>query len=361
MESRDPTRNDRSESSTEPAITDDRPVDITTVGPDSVVIHQGASVRTFDDLTPGTVVNLDGIEVETLPQYGELLARFATVNDVHFGETECGHIDGVSEAAGWATYTREPGESPYPELMNDAAIHEIGSIDVDAVLVKGDLTSNGTEDEFNQFYAAYHGAFGDKLTYVRGNHESYHSMQHGAIPFQEVVLPGVTLVLLDTSRDERVNGDFSAEQLEQLDEFAARSDQPVLVFGHHPTWHPTQDFETDDVFGLVPKATRALYEVMDRRRNIVGYFAGHTHRNRVVGAHGTDHPLSVEVACVKDFPGTWAEYRIYEGNIVQIHHRISTPDALAWSEQTRGMFGGLYDQYAFGALSDRCFSFATDH
>lgn len=345
--------------STAPTTANERGVEVTTVAPDSVVTHQGATVRAYEELTPGSVVQLDGLEVETLPQLGEEIARFATVNDVHFGETECGRIDGLAEAADWATFSRLPGESPYPELMNDAAIAEIQAADVDAVLVKGDLTSNGTESEFQAFHSAYHGAFGNNLTYVRGNHESYHSMQHGAIPFQRVDLAGVTLVLLDTSRDERVNGDISHEQLDELDELAARVNQPLMIFGHHPTWHPTQDFETDDVFGLLPKTTRALYEVMGRRSNIVGYFAGHTHRNRVVGQHGSDHPLSVEVACVKDFPGTWAEYRIYEGNIVQIHHRISTPDALAWSEQTRGMFGGLYSDYAFGSLSDRCFSFAT--
>ena len=63
----------------------------------------------------------------------------------------------------------------------------------------------------------------------------------------------------------------------------------------------------------------------------------------------------VEVACVKDYPGAWAEYRVHERGVLQIVHRISTPEALAWTEQTRGMFHGLYASYAFGELSDRCF------
>ena len=66
----------------------------------------------------------------------------------------------------------------------------------------------------------------------------------------------------------------------------------------------------------------------------------------------------VEVACVKDFPGAWAEYRVFEGGILQVFHRISTPEALAWTEQTRGMFGGMYSDYAFGELGDRCFAMA---
>ncbi len=64
----------------------------------------------------------------------------------------------------------------------------------------------------------------------------------------------------------------------------------------------------------------------------------------------------VEVACVKDFPGTWAEYRVYEGGVIQVHRRISTPEALAWTNKTRAMFAGFYETYAFGALSDRCFT-----
>ena len=61
---------------------------------------------------------------------------------------------------------------------------------------------------------------------------------------------------------------------------------------------------------------------------------------------------------MKDFPGSWAEYRVYEGGILQIHRRISTPDALAWTEKTRGMFGGMYPAYAFGRPEDRCFTIA---
>ena len=38
-----------------------------------------------------------------------------------------------------------------------------------------------------------------------------------------------------------------------------------------------------------------------------------------------------------------------------MHRRISSPEALDWTERTRAMFGGLYPQYAFGALEDRCF------
>ncbi len=67
---------------------------------------------------------------------------------------------------------------------------------------------------------------------------------------------------------------------------------------------------------------------------------------------------SIEVGCTKDFPGTWAEYRVYEAGVLQVVHRMSTPEALAWSESCRNLysdFGVDYEAYALGALDDRCF------
>ena len=67
---------------------------------------------------------------------------------------------------------------------------------------------------------------------------------------------------------------------------------------------------------------------------------------------------SIEVGCVKDFPGVWAEYRVYEGGVMQVVHRVSTPDALGWSNRCRWLyrdFGVHYESYAMGDLSARCF------
>jgi 3',5'-cyclic-AMP phosphodiesterase len=239
--------------------------------------------------------------------------------------------------------------------MNAGAVAEMAAIEPDLVVVKGDLTSDGTAEEYDRFLSVYGTAFGDRLLHVRGNHESYHSLDRAAWPMQERTLEGATVTLLDTSRDGRVNGDLSADQLDWLDELGSRSDRPVLVFGHHPIWNPHEEERKDSTFGLVPDATDALAAVFARRPSILGYFAGHTHRNRIVHLPGVGQPF-VEVACVKDYPGTWAEYRVFEGAILQVHRRISTPEALIWSEKTRHMFGGLYQGYALGRLDERCFA-----
>jgi predicted phosphodiesterase len=327
-------------------------VDLTTLAPDEAVFFDGGEPTHFVDLEPDTDYDIDGLSFRTLPQpAGERLATVATVNDVHFGEVECG-ID--SHGTG-PTFVALEGEGPYPETMNRGAIDEMAAIEPDLVVVKGDLTSTAAADEVESFERHYRGAFGDRLLWVRGNHASFHSLPYAATPVQERTVPGATIALVDTSRDGRVNGNVSTEQLEWLDELGARADRPVVVMGHHHVWNPDASTRESDYYGIVPDDSERLVEVFARRPRLVGYFAGHTHRNRVRRFAATGGRPWVEVSCVKDYPGAWAEYRVYEGGIVQVFRRISSPEALVWSERTKGMFAGLYHDYAFGSVEDRNF------
>jgi predicted phosphodiesterase len=324
----------------------------TTVADDEAVVFDEGVPHRYRGLTPDTDHELDGVEVRTLPRPGELLATVCTVNDVHFGEVTCGVVDGTDIGP---TFSSEPGEEPYPELMNRAAIAEMAEIAPDAVVVKGDLTALGTRAEYERFLEWYRPTFGDRLHHVRGNHDAYHGEVFANWPTQEITLPGVTLAILDTARDHQVNGSLSGAQLEWLDELGQRADRPVLVFGHHNIWNPDVDPRSDTYFGLQPTDSEALLATFDRRSQLAGYFAGHTHRNLRQHPTGTRAPF-VEVACVKDFPGAWAEYRVFDGGILQVFRRISTPEALSWTERTRHMYEGGYEHYAFGKLRDRCFA-----
>ena len=150
-------------------------------------------------------------------------------------------------------------------------------------------------------------------------------------------------------------GRISAQQLQWLDDLSATADRPVLVMGHHQQWISGKRHR--EYFGLDPDSSDGLAEVAARRPRILAYTAGHTHRHRVRRmACGVP---TIEVGCVKDFPGTWAEYRVYEGGITQVVHRMSSPEALNWSERCRHLmsdFGFDYETYALGNLEDRCFN-----
>ncbi len=330
--------------------------ELTTVADDEAVIHHGPEVRVRQGLDAGTAYEMDGFAFTTLPDLGERLATFATVNDVHFGEVACGVVDGLDSPD---VFRSEPGDDPYPEVMNRAAIADMLALDPDAVIVKGDLTCDGTPEEYEAFRAAYVPAFGDKLTHVRGNHDGYHGQDFAAEPTQLIELPGITLAVLDTTHPFHTPGRLTADQLEWLDDTASDAPGAVLVLGHHHAWDPGSNTRPDDYFGINPDDSERFVEVVARHRNIGGYFAGHTHRNRVRHFAATGDVPYVEVACVKDFPGSWAEYRVHEGGVLQVHRRISGDDALAWTERTRGMFGGAYPDYSFGDLDDRCFAITT--
>jgi hypothetical protein len=133
--------------------------------------------------------------------------------------------------------------------------------------------------------------------------------------------------------------------------------------GHHQQWTPgaqADGHRSEGYFGINPDSSDALNAVASQHKNIIGYAAGHTHRHRVRQMQcGVP---TIEIGCVKDFPGTWAEYRVYEGGVMQVVHRISTPQALDWSERCRHLyedFGIDYETYALGTLSERCFVFPT--
>jgi hypothetical protein len=328
--------------------------EITTEGP-----HHDARVTGLD---PDTEYELavEGVQpdgrwlparVRTLRRpSGRLVATIATANDVHFGETECGKTgDPVTDAIG-PVLRSEPGQPPYPEVMGGAVVEEMRALDPDVVVVKGDLTDSGRVEEYEAFLACY-GQLGPRMHHVRGNHDAIRDpeLARQDAPYA-IALAGVTLAVLDTTVPGRVGGTVDGEQRAWLDDVAAATPDPVLVFAHHPSYH------SDPNYGLSELDHAALLDVFARRENIVGYLAGHTHSNRVVrDPRGRDVPC-VEVACGKDYPGAWAEYRVYEGGYTQVMHRVAVPSARAWSERARHMIQGIYRDLVLGSIDDRCFT-----
>ncbi len=327
-------------------------MDITTVADDLIVAHEGVDVHRLDGLAPDTEhqVGMHTVRTSSRPR-GELLCRFATVNDLHFGEIDCGRLD---DNPGGPVQRADPGDPPYAEMMNGFAVSEIAEIDPVAVIVKGDLSRDGQPDEWAAFEECYRPPFGARLHVVRGNHDAYHG-QTGYAGDEWIELPGVSVALLDTTIPTETTGWLGDDQLEWLDTLAAQADRPVIVMGHHQQF--TGSSRSPGYFGLHPDASDALTAVIARRTSIVAYTAGHTHRHRLrMLACGVP---SVEVGCVKDFPGSWAEYRVYEHGISQVVHRLSSPEALRWSQRCRHLyrdFGVDYETYAMGRLEDRCFT-----
>jgi len=321
---------------------------LTTVGQTFAIFHDGVQEFVETGCEAGMLYKMHGHSFRTLPDLGLQLASFGTVNDVHFGETVCGLIEGSDMGP---VLSVAEGAQPYPEVMSEAVIGAMQAANLDVVLVKGDLTANGTFAEFDRFNEVYSAAFGDRLHFIRGNHESFYQPDLHPISQIHIKLPGVELAMIDTSKPRAPNGTVRPDDLAWLVEIARNATAPVMVFGHHHIWRP-RAVRDENFFGIGPDASEALLALFARQPALVGYFAGHTHRNRVqwIGAK----PF-VEVASVKDFPGMWAHYQVFERGILQINRRVNTPAALDWSEKTRVMYNGAYFDYAFGELAERCF------
>ncbi len=334
--------------------------EIASVGPYHLV--------TFDGLDPATEFDLEieghAAPTEHLPPTirtldrptGARLATFATVNDVHFGETVCGMIHSIPEAELGPWVRARPGEDPYPLTMNRAAVAEIELLGPEVLIAKGDLTCVGSEEEYGLFLDTY-GRFGDALRHVRGNHDAMldPTLALEGAPYA-VEVGGATLAVLDTVRPTEAGGQITRDQLGWLETTAHATSGPVFVFGHHQIWDLRATDRPLDYFGVDPDSSEAFAAVVGRCPNIVGYFAGHTHRNRIRRfAESRDVPF-VEIGAVKEYMGVWAEYQLYEGGYTQLVHRVASPAALDWSERTRSLYGGIYPEYSRGRLDHRCFT-----
>ena len=296
--------------------------------------------------------------VRTLPRpSGPLLATFATANDVHFGEVVCGATGDPAQDAKGPLLTAAPGDPPYPQVMNAAVIAEMRALGPDAVVVKGDLTAEGSEAEYHDFLDAY-GSLGPGMHHVRGNHDAMvdPNMALEAAPYA-VDLGGVTLAVLDTVIPGTDAGQLTADQVAWLEDLAGARRGPVFVFGHHPCFDVEHGLRTGRrYFGIQPDDSDRLVDAFGRHDNLVGYFAGHTHRNRVRRFDRARRVPFGEIGCTKDYPGAWAEYRVHEGGYTQVVHRVAAADAFAWAERTRGLYEGVYRDYALGPLEHRCFT-----
>lgn len=325
--------------------------ELTTVADNLAVFHHGQHVIRHENLEPDTDYTEHGVDFRTLSTPpGRMLSVFATVNDVHFGETECGRVDDSPQGP---IQRAEPHEGPYPITMNSSAISEMLELCPDAVIVKGDLTESGTDEQFQAFRDHYEVAFGEKLFVARGNHDAYHGQQEFTGD-QWITLPGLCVALIDTTIPTETTGRIDPPQFDWLESRLAASTDPVIIMGHHQQW--TDGARNDDYFGLHPDCSDELDALCARHASVIAYTAGHTHRHRTRHMAMSGVP-TIEIGCVKDFPGTWAEYRVYEGGVMQIVHRISTPEALAWSNRCRNLyadFGVEYESYSMGTLDQRC-------
>jgi Icc protein len=330
------------------------------------ITAQGASTPAPDRFFSGVV--------ETMPDpRARQVASFATLNDLHFGEPRFGGTllaDGGygDEAPGYPAVRETDDDVPYWLAMNEDAVADVNAAGVDAVVVKGDIADQGRPEQFAVAARTFAG-FRAPLHAFLGNHDHYavldgQVVDGGALLGRPVGsrtldLGGFRCVILDTIEPGEHHGVVPDERHrwleEQLAETRARG-TPTLLFMHHQPVPPELADRFPNTIGIVPEHSLRLFDLIGRHAQVKAVLIGHTHRNRV-----HRHPASgavpfVEVSCVKDYPGTWAHYRLFEdGSLRQEVRRISSRRALAHSTRCRDFFAGGYRAFALGRLAERSF------
>jgi len=311
----------------------------------------------------------------TLPApRGKRVARFATLNDLHFGEPRFGGTllangDYGEPAAGYPAVRETDGDVPYWQVMNEDAVADINSLGADAVVIKGDIADMGRAHQF-EFARRTFSRFAPPWHAFLGNHDHYARTQFGeevdgyALLGQPpapraLELGGWRLLLLDTVEPGDHHGVFPdarlawlADQLAETREHA----QPTLLLTHHQPVPPEHAHSYPNTIGILPEHSLRIFDLLGKNPQVQGVLIGHTHRNRVRRYAASGAIPFIEVHCVKDYPGGFAVYDLYDdGTFRQEVRRTSSARALAHSTRCRDFFNGGYRDFALGTLPERAF------
>lgn len=310
-------------------------------------------------LRPGTTyaVRLDGRDATALTTLteppGRLVARFATVSDLHIGERGFGH---------WPRL-RHPGTGgqSHPMICATAALDETVRWGAERLVVKGDLSHHCRRWEYD-LLAPLLQACPVPLVLIPGNHDggNHHIddaeaclAAHGLrlhMDVEVVDLPSLRVVAVNSMVPHRDRGGLLG-RWSRIEGALQDARGPCLLATHHQLMtKPVPTYLPPGI--LFPHANRFLSRVGAANPATL-VTSGHSHRHRR-RRHGS--VVVTEVGSVKDHPGTWAGYLVYEGGIVQVVRRVAAPQAIAWTERTAASVFGVWGRWSPGRLADRSFS-----
>ena len=225
-------------------------------------------------------------KVETTPAESEALAKFIVVSDTHLNESYQPYIDRV--------------RGMFEDIADFCP-------DNDAIIVVGDITDNGTPEQYALFSElAKESGFNypNDFVLVIGNHDQYDSTE-GAQPvsnltdlfreqagiadqihpYYDRTINGVHLIVLgpDSFPDDHWDHfGISDEQITWMDDMLdADLDNGVLsfVFMHEPLYKTVRNTEPGDFgheWSLSDEDNENLHECLKKHPNVI-FFTGHTH------------------------------------------------------------------------------------
>lgn len=297
-------------------------------------------------------MSLGMLSVTTLPELRGPTSKFATISDVHLGANDFANQHSMSEPP--------DAKNPFALRCAAAAIAEAVEWGAEMLLIKGDLTDSGSEDDWDLAYRLLDDVPIPILA-TWGNHDVWTTRDldpeeiAGTLglspdPIVTAELDQVQIVLADTSIPNRGRGDLEQHRETLLG--LVDVNKPVFLGIHHNIMRTPKPWFIPHG---IPSTNAApfLAELPDANKNVF-ISAGHTHRNRrhTLGARGDI--TFTEVSATADYPGAWAGYEVSADIIRQTVQRTASASALEWSEQVRGAVGGIWPRWSQGLLDDRC-------
>jgi hypothetical protein len=319
------------------------------------------------------------------PPPGRHLFTIALANDLHMGETVAGLIKSAGNIGVPPGISQVAGKPPYTTVMAKAMVHDAKARGAHALLVAGDVTSEGRPHEVDHASRLLDrfGRYREDYFVVRGNHDRGHAgpaydscpasmvdpstrdcFKQGFDPSRPVwfhhEIFGMRIIGIDTYNKKGNGADNGALSSHQMDWFAhtLRNDRhrPTLVFGHHPiTLSADVVNEEPLVFDLDVKQSQRIQRLYARTPGVFFHHQGHTHRNYRSTSSLARHVVFQDVAATKEYPGGFTLLRVHEGGYAVNFYKTRSTLSREWSERTRGEYlgVGLSAFYQSGSIGDR--------
>jgi len=275
-----------------------------------------------------------------VPPSGEYLFTFATLNDMHVGEKTAGLIV-INNRTLTPGFEWEDENNPYWKFSNEASVRQINQKNVAFTVVKGDISSDYKEKEFQDAKVIL-----DRLASpyypMRGNHDrvssspqDYYKTVFGITDtYYSFDYKGFHFICLDSVNIGNGSPQIDDAQVSWLRaDLAANSNKKTFLFLHHAV--TAQAF----IWSIPAEDREELLSLLENSPQVIGVFSGHSHRSKVtkserVGIFFPETPAS------KEYPLGYSLYHVYTNGFIQLFYRASCTECLQWNSMTRQMFFG---------------------
>ncbi|GAB3074962.1 hypothetical protein GCM10027157_04330 [Corynebacterium aquatimens] len=318
-------------------------------------------VRAVPNLISTSIIDpmtRDGVFTTLTPPPGEYVQTVVVLNDTHVGLGE--HL------------VKGTGETPYSYFVLEDSLKEIAALAPSAVVINGDVTSEGRPHELRVARRLLDAYGKEKQDYflTRGNHDRPHrgsedpranyesgtvlapelargtaetsSAKYAADPFYDNVndffdLPyqqmwatrkgNLRLIGLDSAdANNPAGGTMHDEQLAAFEaELQSDPHLPTICFTHHPlTRQQALTAFGSRPFLLDKRSATRVEELEAAVPGVFAHYSGHTHRGRRSKGHIATNVDFIEAPASGEYPDTYTVVKFYTGGFTQTTHRPDT-------------------------------------